>query len=196
MPQASQPPGVHRFSATGRVRRTATMIVLVALLALVWTAGPAAAHTDLDSTTPSNGGTVDSLDAVTLRFASPVLADFGSVLLTTEGDQPVPLSEPTVVDETMTATLAGPPPGPGLYIVTYRAVAADGHPITGSFAFTLEQAGATAAPARPTDTTTTSSEDAAAVGGTRAGVVILAALAVALLIGLGLWLSVRRRTRL
>jgi len=190
---------ITRPSAGWRTLRWTTWRLLLAtvvgLLAVVGTAGAAGAHTDLAGSSPANGATVGALSSVTLRFADPLLENFGDVLMTTEDDQPVALSPPVVTSEEITATIAGPPPRPGLYIVTYRAVAVDGHTITGSLAFTLDPAavdgsGEPAAAGAATSAAPPATVSQGAGSGTLAAMVGIPAL---LLAGTGLWAASRRR---
>lgn len=121
-------------------------VALLALVGLGASAGTADAHTSVRGSTPANGTTVQSLDAVSVRFVDPVMNDFAGVAMTTDDKRPVPLSKPQVTSDTLTATVDGAQPEPGLYVVSYRAVAVDGHPITGSFTFTLDAPGGSSDP--------------------------------------------------
>lgn len=113
------------------------MTTLAALLVLAVTASPSAAHTTLDSSTPGDGATVQSLKTVTLRFASPVSNDAASLTMTSKDDEPVRLSAPKVTDDTMTAKISGAQPEPGRYVLSYSVKSLDGDAVTGDLAFTL-----------------------------------------------------------
>jgi copper resistance protein C len=149
-------------------------------------AGPAAAHTSLAGSSPANGETVTSVRSIELRFAGVVMNDLADVVMTDKADRPIELSEPVVRSDTVTASIAGPEPEPGLYIISYRAVSIDGHPITGSLAFTLDPPGAQASTGQSSPVASSASSEATddddgallAVG---IGVVVL------LLAGAGTW---------
>lgn len=105
---------------------------------------PASAHTELVAATPGAGVAVDSaVQDLTLTFVSPLVA---------EGSQVV-VRDPTGTDHAgSTSTLGSqarvelrPLSRPGTYTVSYRAVAADGHPITGGYEFRVSEKGAAAA---------------------------------------------------
>jgi len=175
---------------------------LIGLLAISWSAGSANAHTKVSGSTPADGATVTSLDSVSVTFVDPVLGKFASIAMTAEDDQPVPLSEPAVKSDTVTATLPGGSPGPGRYVVSYRAVALDGHPITGSIAFTLDPPQAASerpSPSAVVATPSPSPEAATPASRQDTGPSLLPAAGLgvmaALLVGVGLRLLRRRFAR-
>lgn len=203
MPDASAAPRLRIRSSAGRHLLHALVTVLTALLALAVTAGTADAHTSVSGSSPANGATVQTLDSLSIEFVDPVLDRFAGIVMTTEDDQRVPLSDPVVNGRTITSTVPGPPPAPGLYIVSYRAVSVDGHTITGSLAFTFDPTGTTAdatgapsatptpSPSPPVDTTA-----AAGNGGSGSAALVLGiGVGVALLAGVGLWAARQRTAR-
>jgi methionine-rich copper-binding protein CopC len=120
--------------------------LLVALLALVLsgqvaTAVPASAHDYLVSTSPEIDGTADTAPPrVTLTFNEAVNTRFSTVQVTGPTGGVWQNGSPEVLGATVTQRLL--PLGPaGPYRVTWRVVSADGHPIGGTFAFTLRTAG-------------------------------------------------------
>jgi methionine-rich copper-binding protein CopC len=119
--------------------------VVVVAATLAWAgpltvASPAAAHDVIRSTNPADGATVDRLpDRVVLTFDEPALA-LGSEVVVTGPAGPVSDGPPSLVDnEVRQAVRAGPA---GRYTVLWRVTSADGHPVSGTFAFTTQQAGA------------------------------------------------------
>jgi len=117
----------------------------VTVLALPWSAS---AHTDLADTVPAAGSVSrDPVKDVSLEFAAPILPELTAVVVT-RGGTGVQIDEPVVEGSTVNATVDGAAQ-PGEYTVAYRTVAADGHPITGSFSFEVASRPASAAPARP-----------------------------------------------
>ena len=131
-------------AAAGR----ATIAVLMAVLAALLLAGPADAHAELVSITPANGQEVqDPPREVQLTFTESVnLVDDGIRLVDDVGAT-VPTPEPTVAGHTVT----WPMPtelADGSYVVTWRVVSADGHPVSGASSFGVGKAAAVvAAPA-------------------------------------------------
>ena len=127
--------------ARPRAVRTGAASVLLALLAsLVLTlccAPPAAAHTRLESSVPAAGSTARApVTEVALRFTLPVsLLGDGVVIEGPGGVVPAdvaPAEDGLVLVATPAAALAA-----GAYTVTWTAAAQDGHPLEGTFGFTV-----------------------------------------------------------
>ncbi|MFD6445066.1 copper resistance protein CopC [Promicromonospora sp. NPDC060204] len=127
--------------ARPRAVRTGAAATLLALLAsLVLTlccAPPAAAHTRLESSVPAAGSTTQTaVTEVTLRFTLPVsLLGDGVVIEGPDGVVPAgvaPAEDGLALVATPAAALA-----PGPYTVTWTAAAQDGHPLEGTFGFTV-----------------------------------------------------------
>ncbi|MGY1741105.1 MULTISPECIES: copper resistance CopC family protein [unclassified Blastococcus] len=154
-----------------------TGLAATGLLLLTGTA-PASAHDALVAATPADGGAVPTAPAaVTLQFSGVVQELGAEVVVTGPDGAAVGRGEPQVVDATLTQPLAPGLPA-GTYSVAWRVTSADGHPVSGSTAFTVT--GGTTGPvqeasaARPAGSS--SSGAWIAVG---AGAVLLVALLVA-----------------
>ena len=123
-----------------------------AVVMLAVTAAPAAAHNALVSTAPSDGATIKQAPAeIVLTFDEPALALGTSLIITGPTGQQIQTGPPRLVDNTVTQTLQpGAPAGP--YTVLWRVTSADGHPISGRFAYTttVAAAGDASSPAAPT----------------------------------------------
>ncbi len=130
------------------VRRPVAALAL-AVSALVALAPGAAAHDELVSTTPADGASGAAPSQVVLRLVDTVLS-VGSRVRVVGPDGGATDAAPDVTGSTVTQRLRPDLP-PGRYQVDWRAVAGDGHPVTGSFAFTV----ATASAGPPTATTAT-----------------------------------------
>ena len=118
--------------------------LLVTALSLMLAAGPAHAHATLLNSIPANGATVSEPKTLTLTFTSELR--LVTVRLTADG-----FDEALDVDRSAAAAKIFSIPLPALgaakYTVKWRAAAADGHIMTGSFAFTV--AAKTDQPAKP-----------------------------------------------
>jgi len=116
-------------------QRTAGMVMAAAAgLTVLALPSSASAHSDLVGTAPAAGTVAkDPVNEVSLEFASPILPELTAVVVT-RGGSGVPVDDPVVDGSTVTASVDGAA-RPGEYTVAYRTVAADGHPITGSFSF-------------------------------------------------------------
>ncbi len=123
-------------------RRARPALLLLLLLAGwlglgVATAGPAAAHAELVSTDPGEGARLDEVPGqVTLRFSEGVSLGAGYARVLGEGGERVDTGAPSVDGGTVTVPLRDGLPEAS-YVVTYRIVSADSHPISGAFAFVV-----------------------------------------------------------
>jgi copper resistance protein C len=137
-------PGPHRGAWTGsRPARWLPGVLSLLLLVLgqVAAAGPASAHDYLISTSPVSGATADaSPPRVTLTFNEPVNTRFSTVEVTGPSGGLWQNGASTVLGATVTQPLRTLGPA-GPYRVTWRVVSADGHPVDGTFTFTLRTAG-------------------------------------------------------
>ncbi len=109
---------------------------LLFLLAVEFWAGDAAAHATLLSTSPADGSSLAEAPAeIVLRFDEPVapmatrlVDDSGAALtLANQGR-----SEGPIVRVALPATMSR-----GAFVLSYRVVSADSHPVVGSIAFTI-----------------------------------------------------------
>ena len=192
--------------AVAEVLATVLSAVAVTLIA---TAVPASAHDVLRSTDPADGTVVDRLpDRVVLTFDEPALA-IGTEVVVTGPAGPVSDGPPQLVDaEVRQPVRAGPA---GRYTVLWRVTSADGHPVSGTFAFTSQQGSAASPTATPGTTTAPSTSSASTTTPTSVpatspsatpqtaglpGPAVVAVLAgVVALLALGWWVFRRRRAQ-
>ena len=192
--------------AVAEVLATVLSAVAVTLIA---TAVPASAHDVLRSTDPADGTVVDRLpDRVVLTFDEPALA-IGTEVVVTGPAGPVSDGPPQLVDaEVRQPVRAGPA---GRYTVLWRVTSADGHPVSGTFAFTTQQGSAASPTATPGTTTAPSTSSASTTTPTSVpptspsatpqtaglpGPAVVAVLAgVIALLALGWWVFRRRRAQ-
>jgi len=136
--------------------RTARLLPLLGLLTAlgVLTAAPAAAHDQLLSADPPADAVLTAPPAaVSLSFSAELL-DISATVLVDGPAGPVEVTAPTVVGKQVTAALPADLPN-GPYVVTWRVVSGDGHPIQGTYDFTLEAPSPISTPtSTPTATTT------------------------------------------
>ncbi|ALV33516.1 hypothetical protein AS200_16825 [Streptomyces sp. CdTB01] len=124
------------------VRTTARILVLPAALAALAVAAPqAAAHTELDISSPGANATLAGLPPrVTLTFSDAMTQKYAKVAVTGPDGMSAATGEPQVSGTEVGLALDATSP-PGRYTVGYRVVSADGHPISGSYTFTVSEAG-------------------------------------------------------
>ena len=116
---------------------------LIAVLALAWALpGQALAHAVLEHTTPHQNSSVTAApSSVQLDFNEPVEVSFGAVrVFDSEGARvdTGKVSHPGGRQSSVTINLRDGL-GRGVYTTTYRVVSADGHPVSGGFAFGVGQ---------------------------------------------------------
>jgi copper transport protein len=129
-------------SLSTAARRVTLLAALAVLFSLLF-AAPAAAHAELVNTTPANGDQLTRPPTeIQMTFTESVnLVDDGIRLIDHVGAT-VPTPGPTVAAQTVTWPMpADLPEGP--YVVTWRVVSSDGHPISGAFSFGVGTAAAT-----------------------------------------------------
>ncbi|GAA2609179.1 copper resistance protein CopC [Actinomadura fulvescens] len=122
------------------LRTAAATGAVGAVLAL--TAAPASAHTALRDSDPKAKSTVESPAAITLTYNQPITLP-RVVLTDDKGGQHVS-GAPKAVDNKVTQPVAGTLPN-GVYTVGWRVVSADGHPVSGSYKFTVKGSAAPSA---------------------------------------------------
>jgi copper transport protein len=105
-------------------------VVLVVLLA-----APASAHASLVATDPPDGARLDqSPDQVELTFSERVSADLGGIrVLAADGTQVQ--QGAARVEGTAVSVDLRPDLPEGTYVITYRVISADGHPVRGASVF-------------------------------------------------------------
>ncbi|SFT97096.1 copper transport protein [Geodermatophilus amargosae] len=131
------------MSTTVAARRSPRPGLLLLVLVAGWlglgvaTAGPASAHAELVSTDPGESARLDEVPAqVTLRFTEGVSLGAGYARVLGDDGARVDTGAATVEGDTVTVPLRGDLPDAS-YVVTYRVVSADSHPISGAFAFVV-----------------------------------------------------------
>jgi methionine-rich copper-binding protein CopC len=162
-------------SSAVRVRQFGLTTVLagaaVALFAL-----PAAAHSELISASPAQDSVLtDAPSQVVLTFNENIIAIGDQVSVTDQSGASVSDGTPKVVDSTVTESLKSLTYN-GKYLVTYRIVSADGHPVEKSYNFTLNAAGLQqpSASAKPTESKTSSGLSFGVIAAIVGGVFVLA----------------------
>ena len=126
--------------ASGRAARRAAVtgpLLLLAMAGLVAVGGPAQAHAELVSTSPTDQQTLSEAPTrVQLTFDEPVSTEFSEIVVT--GPDGLPHQDGSATFSGVTVTQAlGLLPTAGRYDVAWRVVSDDGHPVTGALSFTV-----------------------------------------------------------
>ncbi|WP_237234381.1 copper resistance CopC family protein [Rothia nasisuis] len=128
-------------------------------------ANPAQAHDELLATNPADGSTLAQAPAeLELTYSGDIMDVDGAnqVRVTNAAGDSVTSGDPEI-DGTAIRQPLSTSAAEGTYTVTWRVVSSDGHPIQGTFTYTVGDASAATASAEPsaenTDSASTSSAD-------------------------------------
>ncbi|MDM4720752.1 copper resistance protein CopC [Micromonospora sp. WMMA1363] len=123
-------------------------LVLAALCVTLTPASPAAAHAVVVSTTPQRDGIVGYAPrTVMITFSEPVAPVPGRVQVLAPNGKRIHTGEPDVRGAALRIPVRVPDQPLGTYLVSYRVISVDSHPVAGSFTYS---AGApSAAPPQP-----------------------------------------------
>jgi len=148
------------MTRTTRLRTTprplrAALLATALLLSPILVAAPASAHDSIVGSVPADGATVTTPPTeVRITFEEPPTATGLGVAVQAPDGASVVAGKPGIEGNVVVQALDPLTVG-GAYSVSYRVVSQDGHPVTGTFAFTY------AAPSvSPTATPTSSGTDA------------------------------------
>ncbi len=135
-----------RRIARPRSLLAAAALGVLAILALP--AAPASAHAVLTATNPAKGSVVtDAPTTVVLVFTEPVDPVEGKVRIIAPDGSRADGGEPSADGTRLSIPMRTDPPR-GTYLVSYRVLSQDSHPVTGSFTFSI---GAPSPGGPPTD---------------------------------------------
>ncbi|GAA4255819.1 CopD family protein [Dactylosporangium darangshiense] len=106
--------------------------------ALVAPAGVAGAHAVLSESNPRPGEVVQSLPAqIRLGFNEPVRAVPGKTVVVGPDGKRLNAGDPVPSADGLSIRLRGADQPTGTYVVSYRVISADSHPVSGSFTFSV-----------------------------------------------------------
>jgi methionine-rich copper-binding protein CopC len=127
-----------------RAPRGLGLAVATVLGAIVLLPGAAEAHTPLVASNPVPGSVLDlAPDHVVLEFEQPVAADESSVVVRDAEGRDRTAGVLRSVSGTLISVVLDPQGPAGAWEVVYRVRGADGHLVTGTFAFSVGESTAT-----------------------------------------------------
>ncbi|MCX4481585.1 copper resistance protein CopC [Streptomyces cellulosae] len=182
-------------------RAAARVLVAPVALALLAVAAPqAAAHTELDTSSPAESATLAGLPPrVTLTFSDAMAQKYAKVAVTGPDGKSAATGDPAVEGKTVTLPLDAASPA-GRYTVGYRVVSADGHPVSGSYTFTVKETNSVNPSPRTADAPSPSAarqaesdEAGGESSGTRITAVVGGGVLVLIVAGVGAYVARRRR---
>lgn len=173
------------------MRRLLTVLLLAC--AAVGIAPPAAqAHNVLVASDPKDGATLAaSPSQVTLVFDQAVRQGYAQVSVTGADGSAWADGRAAVAAERVSVKVK-PLPAGGSYVVGYRILSADGHPVTGKITFTLAANASGVAAGAAAEGSSAEAAEAAANGG--AGMAVVWIVGALLLLAAGTAVALRRST--
>ncbi|WP_336213338.1 copper resistance CopC family protein [Nonomuraea sp. LPB2021202275-12-8] len=175
------------------MRRLVTVLLLAC--AAMGIAPPAQAHNVLIGSDPKDGATLSAPPAqITLIFDQPVRQGYAQIGVTGADGSAWTDGAATVSAERVTVKVK-PLKAAGAYVVGYRILSSDGHPVTGKIGFTLGGAAGApqdtgAAPVQAGPDAGAAAAEAAANGG--AGMAVVWIVAALLVLAAGTAVALRR----
>ncbi len=121
--------------------RVLAAVTLIALVLLVGPARPASAHAELISTSPVAGAVLDTApQQIELVFSERVQISLGAIDLFDGTGKKIPLDDAGYAPGDERQVVVGLPPlGDGSYVVSWKVVSDDSHPISSAFTFQIGQ---------------------------------------------------------
>ncbi|MGH8878874.1 MAG: copper resistance CopC/CopD family protein, partial [Stackebrandtia sp.] len=126
-----------RGRARGRHWRAAILGLGVVIALLALSASPASAHATVVSSTPQEGKTLDKAPGeVVIKFSEPVSVVAADTGVTAPDGSKAHASTAVSEGDQIRYDLRGDLPD-GTYVVSYRVISADGHPVPGGYTFSV-----------------------------------------------------------
>lgn len=123
-----------------RLARTAGGQILLAALVLLGLAAPASAHDQLTASSPADGEVLTTApSSLVLTYSAGIQTIGADVQVTGPDGGDYRLGDLTIQGSQVDVPLRTDP-GSGAYQVIWRVISSDGHPIDGSFSYTLDVA--------------------------------------------------------
>ncbi|GAA0385691.1 copper resistance protein C [Acrocarpospora corrugata] len=174
-------------------------ITFAAATVLAWgvlfdlTAPAASAHDSLKRSAPAKNASVSGVQTIELEYSARVR--FPAVVLHDVAGRPVALAKPRPEGRLVRADVSGPL-APGGYVIAWRVVSSDGHPIEGEIPFTITGGAASVTSASPSSSQA-SPAPAAAEDTSSAGIPGWLWIGLAVLAGIGVlvWINPLRGSR-
>lgn len=127
---------------------------------ITFTAPAALAHDALKSSSPAKNAKVSAVETIELEFTARI--QLPTIILRDGEGKSVALDKARAEDRTVTSTVNDPLP-PGKYVIGYRVVSSDGHPLVGEIPFTVIASKSSTPTPEPSVSATSASPSAAPV---------------------------------
>lgn len=124
----------------------------VACAALITFTAPAAfAHDTLKSSSPAKNAKVSAVEKIELEFTAGI--KLPTIILRDDEGKSVPVGKARADERTVISTV-NDPLSPGKYVIGYRVVSSDGHPLVGEIPFTVTAPKSATPTPEPSDSAT------------------------------------------
>ncbi|WP_203333867.1 copper resistance CopC family protein [Planococcus beigongshangi] len=131
--------------------------LLLTLVILLWSSAVVSAHTALEESSPANGETVaEEPQEIVLKFNTDLEKTSSFTVENTEGEE-IPFG--IALEEQKMIGTPGSSMADGEYTVNWKIIGADGHPIEGTYAFTVKKEEELVSSAEDEETNGSVSED-------------------------------------
>lgn len=191
--------GMHPRSPSRRRAGAVLLLPLVVGLLLLVAPSPASAHTQLVGMSPADGSVVSQVPGQVVLTFDEAVENVGYGLVVTAPSGASVVDGTPVLDGAQLSQKLVPLTEPGHYTVSYRVVADDGHPVTGTRGFDLsaDAVSGASAPATPAPSASSSASPAASTdpgidSGSPATAMAIGVVLLALAGGLTWFVSSRR----
>ncbi len=122
---------------TATIRRSLLLAVAFVVAALALWASPAAAHAELLASDPADGSVLDAApSAITLQFTEGVAVQPDGVRVLDDEGERVDAGTATATGSSVEVPIDDGL-AQGSYVVAWRVISADGHPVRGAFTFSV-----------------------------------------------------------
>ncbi len=179
-----------------RLRVSAVLIALFAVIGIVFAGAPAWAHDELIGSDPATGARVDALPAeITMTFSGVLMDEPGAtdVVVTDAAGTDLTSGDPVIDGTRLTQQLSGS--AAGEVTVIWRVVSSDGHPVSDQFTFSVAGDAAVAPTGSAPSPTAAAPADPDMAGTDVTGWLWGGALVAVLAAGVIVFVVVERKTR-
>lgn len=130
-----------RSTVFGRLTRLIAVTASTCAVVVSMTASSASAHTEFDSSKPSDKASIATTDEVTINFTSAVQTELARIEVTAPNGERVDSGDPYRPPEAPNAlAIEVDSAQNGTHNVEWSVIAGDGHPLSGDFSYTVEGA--------------------------------------------------------
>ena len=135
-PKGEHASAINRLTSIRRYGAGLFLSLLAAFLIVGFQSSPASAHSEVVATSPENGAVLDTAPAmVTVTFTEPVSPVADQVRVFAPNGDRVDRGKSEASGSQIRMGFRSS--GDGTYLVSYRVISADGHPVAGGFSFSI-----------------------------------------------------------